>query len=514
LVEFSGISVSPRICPLPVPPERRRSSPRVARPTQTGTNPPPERLSLALGSGADVQIRGYASPPDAPWLPLGQTPLVGVRVPYALTHWRISKAGYASFEGAPFGERPFAAFARGVVLDPEDGRPDDMVRVPGGPYARLGFPPVELDDYWIDRHEVSNEQFKVFVDAGGYRTPEYWTEPFDEDGRILPREEAMNLFVDTTGRPGPAGWELGTYPEGTSDHPVGGVSWYEAHAYCRSLGRQLPTLFHWSAATVQDPAADIVRVSNFGRAGPAPVGSYPGLGDFGTYDMAGNVKEWTWNQSGTGRFILGGSWNDPTYMFRVDADSRPPMSRAATHGFRCVLYEHPPDEALLAPLTREGVTGSAEPVSDEVFTAYRRMYAYDRRALDAAVDAVDDTSPHWRRETVSFAAAYGDERVLAHLFLPRNAKPPYQVVVWFPGNDAFFLPAGEALASPYLFDFIPRSGRAVVYPVYKGMYQRQVPFSFAPNEWRDMIVLWSKDLSRTVDYLEERPDIDAGKLLT
>ena len=55
-------------------------------------------------------------------------------------------------------------------------------------------------------------------------------------------------------------------------------------------------------------------------------------------------------------------------------------------------------------------------------------------------------------------------------------------------------------------------GRALVYPVYKGMYERHVPFSFAPHEWRDMIVMWSKDLSRTVDYLEERPDIDAEKL--
>ena len=140
------------------------------------------------------------------------------------------------------------------------------------------------------------------------------------------------------------------------------------------------------------------------------------------------------------------------------------------------------------------------------------MYAYDRTDLKAALDSVDESSPHWRKETVSFEAAYGGERVIAHLFLPRNTEPPYQPVVWFPGDDAFFLPAGGALASPYLFDFIPRSGRALVYPVYKGMYERHVPISFAPNEWRDLIVMWSKDLSRTVDYLEERADIDTGKL--
>jgi pimeloyl-ACP methyl ester carboxylesterase len=151
-------------------------------------------------------------------------------------------------------------------------------------------------------------------------------------------------------------------------------------------------------------------------------------------------------------------------------------------------------------------------VSQEVFEAYRGMYAYDRTPLEPAVVSVDETSPFWRKETVSFDAAYGDERVIAHLFLPRNAAPPYQPVIWFPGNDVFFLPAGEALASPYLFDFIPRSGRALVYPVYKGTYERRVPFSFAPNETRDMIVLWSKDLGRTVDYLGERKDFDTGKL--
>jgi predicted esterase len=64
----------------------------------------------------------------------------------------------------------------------------------------------------------------------------------------------------------------------------------------------------------------------------------------------------------------------------------------------------------------------------------------------------------------------------------------------------------------YLFDFLPQNGRALIYPVYKGTYERDVGFSFAPNEWRDMIVWWSKDLSRTVDYLEEREEFDMDRL--
>jgi formylglycine-generating enzyme required for sulfatase activity len=486
-------------------PELRRRIERITLPVSIVTVP----------ADAEVRIRAYAAAPDADWVLLGRTPLQGVRVPYALTQWKITKPGFAPFEGAPFGARPLTAFARGWTLEAEGARPPEMVRVPGGRYERLGYEPVSLgEDYWIDRHEVTNRRFKEFLDAGGYEKPEYWSEPFVSEGRSVPRAEAMRGLVDKTGRPGPAGWEFGAYDDGEAEYPVGGVSWYEAAAYCGSVGKALPTLFHWSAATGQDQFSDIVRVSNFGRAGPAPVGTHPGLGDFGTYDMAGNVKEWVWNEvsGGPGRYILGGSWEEPSYMFRINTDARPPLARDASHGFRCARYASPPSAALLGPLKPTRLLPGATPVSDEVFEAYRRMYGYDRTPLDASIDSVDDSSPHWRRQTVSFDAAYGDERVVAHVFLPRNAQPPFQPVIWVPGNDVFFLTSGEALASPYLFDFVPRSGRALVYPVYKGTYERRVAFSFAPNEWRDVIVWWSKDLSRTIDYLEQRPDMDAARL--
>ena len=458
-----------------------------------------------------MELAAY-SDRDAPWVSLGRTPLQGVRVPYALARWKISKAGFEPFEGAPFGERPFAALARGLRLDPVGARPAGMVRVPGGPFQRPGFPRVELEDYWLDRYEVTNRQFKEFVDAGGYGRQEYWREAFVVGGRDLTRREAMARFVDTTGRPGPSRWELGSYDQGRGDFPVGGVSWYEADAYCRSVGKSLPTLYHWFAATVQDQLSDIVAQSNFGTAGPAPVGRFPGMSDFGSYDMAGNVKEWCWNETAGRRYALGGSWGEPTGIFRVDADSLPPFSREPNLGFRCARFQQPLEPALLAPVTRSSHLGAGVPVADAVFQAYRRVYAYDRTGLEARVESQDDSSPNGREQTVSFKAAYGDERVLAHLFLPRDVSPPYQPVLWFPGNDAFFLPPGDALASPYLFDFIPRSGRALVYPVYKGMYQRHMSRSFTPNELRDLIILWSKDLGRTLDYLESRQDMDAGAL--
>ncbi len=484
---------------IPEDAELRGMIDRITLPISVVTEPP----------GADVYVKGYMTP-DAAWEFLGQTPLQGVRIPYALMRWRISKTGFETFEGAPMGTGPFTALASGLRLDPEGARPPGMVRVPGGRFARPDFPAVNLEDFWLDRHEVTNRQFKEFVETGGYNARRYWSEKFLDAEREIPWDEAMTRFRDPTGRPGPSTWELGSYAAGRENHPVGGVSWYEAAAYCKFAGGSLPTIYHWYSATVQDQLSDILTVSNFGSDGPVAVGTRPGLGDYGTYDMAGNLKEWTWNAAGDRHYILGGAWSEPTYMYRLDPDARLPFERLPTHGFRCARFLQPLEAQLLAPL-RVRPRRDDKPVSDDVFTAYRRMYAYDKTALAPKVESVDDSSPFWRRETVSFKAAYGDGRAAAHVFLPRDVAPPYQAVVWFPGTDAFFSPSSQSLASTYLFDFIPRSGRALIYPVYNGMYERRRAFSRTGNEWRDMVIMWSKDLGRTLDYLQTRQDMDEGK---
>ena len=116
-----------------------------------------------------------------------------------------------------------------------------MVRVPGGTFQFRSAAPVELDSYWLDKYEVTNKQFKEFVGRGGLSgSPQRaWKQSFIKDGRSLSWEEANDLSFDPTGRPAPSGWELGSYPQDQADFPVSGVSWYEAAAYCESVGKSL-----------------------------------------------------------------------------------------------------------------------------------------------------------------------------------------------------------------------------------------------------------------------------------
>ena len=95
-----------------------------------------------------------------------------------------------------------------------------MVRIQGQKYraelSRLdsqALPVLNLSDFLLDRYEVTNRRFKEFVQAGGYKKPEYWKHKFVKDGSELSWQAAMKLFVDQTGQPGPATWENGDFPE-------------------------------------------------------------------------------------------------------------------------------------------------------------------------------------------------------------------------------------------------------------------------------------------------------------
>jgi dienelactone hydrolase len=485
------------------------------------------RISItSTPAGADVSFRLIGD--DDTWHPVGRTPVENVRLPRGVFQWRFEKPGFEPSEAVRATD--FAALmpsVDGITLSAAGSRPAGMVAVSVPPVGmRLtltGFDynkGVPAPGYFIDQKEVTNVEFKAFVDAGGYEKREYWTEPFVREGQTLDWTSAMALFRDRTGRPGPATWQGGTHPSGQEQFPVSGVSWYEAAAYAAFRGKHLPTIYHWTHAAGPEIGGSITRTSNFGGVGPAATVVHRALGPYGTYDMAGNVKEWVSNeQAGAGkRYILGGAWNDPDYQF-LYSDSRSPFDRSDTNGFRCMSYSDgatPPASLAKAIPSPSRDYATERPVADAAYAIYANQYVYDRTPFEARVETTNEASPHWRYELVTVAAAYGGERLPIHLYLPKNVKPPYQTVLFFPGSGAIRTENSANLSIEGAADFVVMSGRTFAYPVYKYTYERRDPRvtsswpepTRAYTTWMQQVVT---DARRTIDYLETRPEINGAK---
>jgi eukaryotic-like serine/threonine-protein kinase len=489
--------------------------------------------------GASVFIKEYVHP-EAGWSFLGTTPLKGVRVPIGIFRWRLEKEGYDTLLAAAStwnvgGSEEGLIAGNNLMrtLDRKDSLPAGMVRVPATE-TEVG----SLSDFFIGRYEVTNKEYKAFMDAGGYQKKEYWKHQFLKNGRNLNWEEAMGAFVDQTGRPGPAAWLGGDYPEGQGNYPVSGVSWYEAAAYAEWAGMTLPTSIHWNVARggltpmIQFPQLGgfgiFASFTNFGGKGPVAVGSLPGVTAYGAYDMAGNVREWCWNETRAGRVIRGGSWQDNTYEFGYERQA-PPMDRSLRNGLRLALYPNPDSIPRAAFEFRkaffEADYRSQPPVTDAIFKIYREQFSYDKRELNPNVESQKKNPEGWIHECVSFDAAYGKERVLAHLFLPSNGTPPYQTVIYFPGSASSWMPSSKDLENYYEFtmflSFLVRSGRAILYPVYNGTFERGSPEYMSllndpakANTYgsTELMVQEVKDLRRSIDYLQTRHDIDSNKI--
>jgi len=245
---------------------------------------------------------------------------------------------------------------------------------------------VGVESFYLDRCAVTNERFHQFLSAGGYEQMSLW-EP-----EIWP---AVLDFVDRTGHPGPRWWSNGNYPANQGDHPVVGISWYEAAAYARWIGKRLPTDAEWVKAaswpvTLPDrsrvqrryPWGDTMDRKRANLWGSGPGGTVPvhefrsGSSISGVYQLIGNVWEWTagevdWGnaealplvdgepRTATLKSLHGGAFN--TY-FDAQATCQfqsgdHPLARKHNVGFRCAISMC--DVAL-------NLSGGAEPHSDSV----------------------------------------------------------------------------------------------------------------------------------------------------
>ncbi len=458
------------------------------------------------------------------WTAVGTTPTGPVRIPRNAWFYRYSLAGHrpVTIMGARLGGS-YAPIPSPIPLQKVSDPDSNMVLLRGSGlvgtlYGVSAGEPLELSDFLMDKLEVTNRHYKAFVDAGGYAEARWWDSTIVRDGRAVSWRDAMARFTDETGRPGPAAWEGSAPKPGTEDLPVGGVSWYEARAYARFVGRDLPTVLEWNAAAIPEAARWVVPNGRYNADGPVRGGAAGGVSPRGIYDMAGNVREWAANAREPGtRFILGGGWSDPAYLFS-EAYTAPEFDRSAINGIRLVRrVASAPDLArALAPIPRSARdVVRAKPVDDATFRGFLALYDYDRTPLNAQVTARDSTNADWIREDVAFDVPGDGPRMTAVMFLPKRAKPPYQTIVLWPASDAFVMRDTRRLSMSYV-DFLVRSGRAVVYPIYEHTYGRGTSMSgdspSATIEHRDQMLRWITEMRRSVDYAFTRADVDTTRL--
>ncbi|MGF1491843.1 MAG: SUMF1/EgtB/PvdO family nonheme iron enzyme [Microcoleaceae cyanobacterium] len=253
--------------------------------------------------------------------------------------------------------------------------PTEMARIPAGdflmgydgPEALDNEQPVHLihlDAYWIDRYPVTCGQYHQFMQAGGYQQPQWWSAAgwdWLQKASLETPIAQPNYWLDD--------------PK-FADHPVCGVSWYEAEAYCNFAGKRLPTEAEWERAArsahglhpwgTAEP--DLTRCNLVTQIQPGslmqpfttPVHAHPaGVSAEGVFDLLGNVWEWTsspfQNYSGfrsypyrgysqayfdsRHRVLKGGSWATRPWALRSSFRNwYHPHIRQILAGFRCAKH--------------------------------------------------------------------------------------------------------------------------------------------------------------------------------
>ncbi len=193
---------------------------------------------------------------------------------------------------------------------------------------------VTLDTYYIDKTEVTNAQYKEFVEKAGHRAP--------------------------------PNWRGNTPPKAIEDQPVVFVNWYDAQEYCKWAGKRLPSEAEWEKAARGTDGRefpwgndfDIKKVNTLGEfGGLTPVGLLKeGASPYGVIGMAGNAQEWTadWYKAYPGndfkdpaygdttKVVRGGGWGGmghyslSVYVRTSFRNNAPPKGLYDDVGFRCV----------------------------------------------------------------------------------------------------------------------------------------------------------------------------------
>ena len=365
---------------------------------------------------------------------------------------------------------------------------------------------VHLDAFYMDIYEVTNAQFKAFVDAN----PQWQKDKIDarfHDGDYLRQ------------------WRDNTYPEGKANHPVVYVSWYAAMAYAEWAGKRLPTEAEWEYAARGGlagqtyPSGNTISATdvNYDRhvGHPTAVGNYPPNG-YGLYDMAGNVWEWCLDKydadfyraslnsrnpvSVSGgqplawllehfkhlqeeRVLRGGSWNNFAQFMRVaNRNGFTPTNTIDRVGFRCVRAVTPAVEPV-APVEEEAATEMPPPEGMALIPAgqfqmgsndsdanddeqpvhaiyLEAFYMDEHKVTNAQFKAFVDANPQWQKDKID--ARFHNTNYLWYWngndYPAGEKNGPVVYVGWYAAM-AYAQWAGKRLPTEAEWEYAARGGR-------------------------------------------------------
>ena len=386
---------------------------------------------------------------------------------------------------------------------------------------------VDIEAFAISKYEVSNREFKEFVDGGGYENSDFWDFPIIIKGKKYTYENTISNFIDKFGKFGPANWSYGQFPSGRGNFPVSHISWFEARAYAKFKGRKLPNLFQWLYSAklsgwdlIQLPNLDKVNFNNYGTVEIDEQIKGSKL----IPNIAGNIREWATNPDNNKNYsILGGSYNDDTYAFN-SYYSTSPFERSKENGMRLV-YPFSEGNKFMDTLTINFDKNKVrnfeleKDVSDEVFQYYKSQFDFEDYPLEVKLRVIPTLDSSYVLEKFEMETPYkSDEKLTGYIFYNRKFKSNLKPIIEFPNARSLFFDDDKSLYNDVMQwnKFLLDEGFAIVHPVYHSTFSRKKTLkSWWPNktdEYKESIIKIGKDFKRSIDYIESRKELDISKL--
>ena len=360
-----------------------------------------------------------------------------------------------------------------------------------------------IKPFYMDKYEVSNKDYKEFVDANGYYREEFWPVDLMHEGKKISFNEVKTSFVDKANFPSPKDWYQGTYENGKDLYPVSGISWYEASAYAKFRNMSLPSVAEWFYAFDRNRPERALKNAN--------INSYnytksriesDSENNNGIFDMAGNVREWVSNniKDENSRGILGGSFVDDTYV-PFEFYSQNAWNRSSYNGIRLVKKIESDNSGEIF-YKREKLRNFYENyrTTEKEWDLIESLFMYDKNNINfehLETSKVNDQEFYCRSSNITSSNFI---MPVHHLLSDPEIKSK-KALIYFPGSNALLR---DKITYPTWMTEMVNSGVDVIFPEYLSTYSRQdgmnTDIGNTTMNYRDHLITWVKEVRYAVDY--------------